>query len=500
MYKRFLIVTSTFIILAAFSRPGWHSRYVEQTPDGRLLYHPDEQGNILPDFSKVGYKTGNVTIPDVAVVKKVTPGADAAQRIQQAIDEAAGMPLNRNGFRGAVLLKKGVYPVNNSIHITASGVVLRGEGDATVLVAKGNNKRALIQVSGNGNIEEVKGTRTAVTDNYVPTGSFCVSVASAKNLKAGDPIILEWSATQKWIEDLKMNKIIERQGTRQWQAKDYRFAFQRKIVKIEGNTITMDNPVVMEMQSKYNTASIYKYRFEGRIEQVAVENLRCESEFTSDTAEDHSWTAIQFDKAENGWVRNVSARYFAFACVNLGKLSKNISVLNCSFTDHKSVITGSRRYSFNNNGQQNLFMNCTAKDGRHDYVTGAQTCGPNVFYNCKASNTHSDIGPHHRWSMGTLYDNIVTDGEMNVRDRGNWGSGHGWAGVNQVFWNCKVGTAAVESPWVSGKNYAIGLKGKKVRGRFPDRPEGEWDGHNQNGLQPASLYMAQMKARTLQGR
>ena len=81
----------------------------------------------------------------------------------------------------------------------------------------------------------------------------------------------------------------------------------------------------------------------------------------------------------------------------------------------------------------------------HDYVTGAQVCGPNVFYNCTASQTFADIGPHHRWSVGTLYDNIVTDGEINVQDRGQMGSGHGWAGVTQVLWNCRVNRAAVRA-------------------------------------------------------
>jgi hypothetical protein len=115
------------------------------------------------------------------------------------------------------------------------------------------------------------------------------------------------------------------------------------------------------------------------------------------------------------------------------------------------VITGGRRYSFSNNGQCNLFTNCHTTEGRHDYVTGSKTLGPNVFYNCTAKKTHADIGPHHRWAVGTLYDNIVTDGEINVQDRGNWGSGHGWAGVTQVLWNCTVKRAAVQSPWASGK-------------------------------------------------
>ena len=140
-------------------------------------------------------------------------------------------------------------------------------------------------------------------------------------------------------------------------------------------------------------------------------------------------------------------------------------------------------------------MNCQCTEGRHDYITGSQVCGPNVFYNCTASQTYADIGPHHRWAVATLYDNIVTDGELNVQDRGKMGSGHGWAGVNQVLWNCHVATAVVQSPWTSGKNYSIGTKGKKVAGAHPDRPDGVWEGHNETNVFPRSLYMAQLMAR-----
>ena len=141
----------------------------------------------------------------------------------------------------------------------------------------------------------------------------------------------------------------------------------------------------------------------------------------------------------------------------------------------------------------NLVMNCNTTEGRHDFVTGARTRGPNVFYNCTAKNTHADIGPHHRWSMGTLYDNIITDGDINIQDRGNYGSGHGWVGVTQILWNCTVRKAAVQSPYVNGKNYCIGLHGEKYEGRFTARPDGEWEGQNKDGLQPQSLYHSTTK-------
>ncbi|MNT99579.1 hypothetical protein D3C72_2424600 [compost metagenome] len=70
--------------------------------------------------------------------------------------------------------------------------------------------------------------------------------------------------------------------------------------------------------------------------------------------------------------------------------------------------------------------------------------------------------------------------------------------MTQVVWNCKVRGAAVQNPWTSGKNYAIGIQGKKLKGRLDGKPDGEWDGLNRDGLQPASLYEAQVTARKLE--
>jgi unsaturated chondroitin disaccharide hydrolase len=99
--------------------------------------------------------------------------------------------------------------------------------------------------------------------------------------------------------------------------------------------------------------------------------------------------------------------------------------------------------------------------------------------------------------MGTLYDLIVTDGEINVQDRDNSGSGHGWSGVNQVFWNCRGAASICQSPWTSGKNFNIGFQGAKKSGQWqPNRPDGVWEGQNVKGLFPESLYEAQMTDRS----
>jgi hypothetical protein len=491
--KQFCIILFSFTICCV-SAAQWSSRFVQLNKDGTLSYIPDEKGNIIPDFSNVGYHHGKPNIPDVAVMRTITASDTNSQAIiQSAIDEVSAMPVNNDGFRGAILLKKGIYKIAGTIRITASGIVLRGEGSETVLIATGKGQRTLLQVSGTGSIKEVKRSRVHLTEKYVPVGAKSFTVSSTEGFMVGDRIILFRPGTKKWIEDLKMHQIVVRDtGTRQWQPHEYSFKFERVITKISGDRIFIDNPVVIPLEEKYGGAEVYKYTFDGRLHEVGIENLLCVSEYTSGKDEDHGWNAIMFNRIENGWVKNVTAMHFGYSCVNLGSDAKNITVDSCRYLQPKSQVTGGRRYSFNNDGQQNLVMNCFASEGRHDYVTGARVCGPNVFYNCKSQDAKADIGPHQRWAMGTLYDNIITDGEINVQDRGNWGTGHGWSGVTQVLWNCTASGAAVQNPWIGGNNYVIGFKGKKLSGRLKDRPEAEWEGLNTEGLLPASLYLIQL--------
>ncbi|HMJ48594.1 MAG TPA: hypothetical protein VK498_14785 [Ferruginibacter sp.] len=496
--KYLLSCVALYIVSIAFSQQVWTSKHIKLNNDGSLEYIPDAWGNTIPDFSKVGCYQNRKALPVVPVVKTIKAANGNAQHVLQlAIDQLSKRPMDKNGFRGAILLKKGIYKIPGTIHISSSGIVLRGEGDETKLIATGKGQRNLITVTGTGYLEEIKGTRQKITDSYVPLGSNSFTIHSVKGLKVGDSIVVFRPGTQKWIDDLKMNQIENRDSTiKQWVVGDYDVQFERVITDIKGNKVFIDNPIVMAIEDQYGGGEIFRYNFSSRISNVGIENLLCESEFNGDTDEDHGWNAVHFDKVANGWIQNVTAIFFGYSCVNLGSLSRNITVLNCKCLNAKSKIEGGRRYSFNNDGQLNLFIGCFASEGRHDFVTGAKVCGPNVFYNCRAEKTHADTGPHHRWAMGTLYDNVVSDGEINAQDRGNWGTGHGWSGVNQVFWNCTASKAAIQNPWVSGKNYVIGFKGEKYNGRLNGRPEGEWEGQNLQGLVPVSLYQSQLKERT----
>ena len=236
----------------------------------------------------------------------------------------------------------------------------------TRLLAKGTERFTLMQVNGSGRIEEIPGTRTKITDTFVPVGTHSFHVSSSSNYKVGDRIIVYRPGTQNWIHDIKMDQIVERKGTRQWTAQEYNLSFEREIVKIEGNCIYIDNPIVMQMDEKYGGGEIFKYTFAGRISEVGIANMCLESEFEHYEDNHHAWIGVQFDKVENCWARNLTCRYFGYAAVSCERYAKNVTVANCRCLETKSIITGGLRYSFNNWGQQNLFMNCQSTEGRHD--------------------------------------------------------------------------------------------------------------------------------------
>ena len=51
------------------------------------------------------------------------------------------------------------------------------------------------------------------------------------------------------------------------------------------------------------------------------------------------------------------------------------------------------RYTFGIDGQRSLFKSCYSEYGRHAFVTGRATSGPNVFYDCEGRYNYEDMGP-----------------------------------------------------------------------------------------------------------
>lgn len=467
------------------------SAWVQTGSNGKLQYTPDSRGNRIPDFSMVGYRFGEEAVPTIPVMRTLTAvSGDNLSQIQTAINEVAALTPDANGFRGAILLKKGLYNVSNTLTITASGIVLRGEGTGTAdtrIVATRTAQHTLIDIEGSGTPTEVAASRTKVTTAFVATGVQSFTLQSAAGFAVGDPIVFRVEPKEAWITLIGM-------ATYGWTASGYRMSYLRRITAIDGNTVTIDAPVVDPVDEVYKDAYIYKYTW-SHIENIGVENIRFSSSFASATDENHGWTAISFDKARHGWVRNCDFYSFGYSAVHILEWGVNISVLNCQNIDPVSQLAGGRRYSFNCNGQLALFKDCYTRNGRHDFVTGSTTAGPNAFVNCKADDMHADIGPHHRWATGLLLDNVIGNLDMNVQNRKASGTGHGWAGAQCVFWNCTGGRKIIVQQPPQHLNWAIGCKGNVTAdGNYHNGDPGIWESIG-NFVPPQSLYVKQLADR-----
>ncbi|MEX1114513.1 MAG: MBG domain-containing protein [Akkermansiaceae bacterium] len=398
-----------------------------------------------------------------------------------------------------------------AMRINASGVVLKGAGDdpatGTRLRATSRMQYTLISAAGSGSRSTVSNTTRNLTQTLVPAGTRTFQVDSTSGLAAGHTVIIKRPSTAEWIADIDMDQLGPGSPGGEsddvpWTPGSKDLLFDRVITRIDGNWITVDAPLPQSFEAKYGGGQIWRYTWSGRIEQVGIEDLNGFSDYTGSTDEAHAWSFIDMNRIQHGWVRNITARHFGYAAVKLDTGAKWITVADSECLDAISIITGSRRYSFNNEGAElTLFQNNYARSGRHDFVMGSIVRGPNAFIQSKADTVYSDTGPHHRWAAGGLFDNITVNGnEINVQNRGNFGTGHGWAGAYMAVWNSTANNFRVRNP-PTARNWLVGSVGNILASAAPvgADPPGTYDSSGPSGtgkaVYPQSLYHGQLQQR-----
>jgi hypothetical protein len=456
--------------------------------DGRLIYHRDELGNLIPDFSHCGYAGAERTIPDVPVQIVVAPAAgDDGARIQSAIDRLAQLPLDEGGFRGAVLLAAGRFEVAGQLRISASGIVLRGSGageSGTIVVAKGRDRRTLVRVAGNSTPQHIVKKSVQVIDDYVPVGADTAQLDSTDGLKPGDRVCITRPSTAEWIKALGTDAfgVGWKPGTRD-------LCWEREIVQIDGFKVTFDAPITTAIEKRFGGASVQRYDSTGRITNIGIEHLQLQSEYDASNPrdEDHAWFGVTMQHVENAWVRCVLFRRFAGGAVALWEKTRHITVEDCISLAPVSENAGYRRHAFFTQGQLTLFLRCWSEHGRHDFAAGHCAAGPNAFVNCHAAETHGESGPIESWASGVLYDNVrIEGGALSLTNRWSSPPGAGWSAANCLLWQCQAATMHVSQP-PTANNWAIGVWSEfSGDGAFAARSE---------FVEPISLYQAQLRQR-----
>ncbi|KAL0477163.1 hypothetical protein AKO1_005918 [Acrasis kona] len=503
------ILTALCIFAIIHSVISWQSSIVGYNAvSKKLSYVRDAEGNVIPDFSTSGYHSGERELPNVSQVKTLSwvEMTDHTNYIQNAINEVSILPISSN-FRGALVLGPGRYIIKGSLYINASGVVLRGSGQGmndnidTILEAVDNtpDQRDVI-IAGSGDNDrwraQVKSTKTNIL-NDMDVGDKIITVQK-QLFSVGDTVVITYPTTDAWLQSVQYG------GTDpQWTVNDQiSIQYHRIVTATTGNTITINAPVFNSLRKNLSQPTIYKHDNTNRINHIGVEDLRIVIKSNGGPSdENHAWNALSFTGAEHVFVRRCTMTGFGLAGVEFQTVT--YATVD-SVTAEKPVAqtTGGRMYNFclSDAAQHILIKNSHARDGRHHYVSnGSARVSGMVVLNCTCSNINAASEGHRRWSTGILYDNLKSDYDnlaIGIYTRGTMGPSHGWSAANSVVWNSRVprGSICVQKP-PTAQNFGIGCHGVVSGNKQPcpfEAQQGFIEGSNVEGLEPSSLYLAQL--------
>ena len=527
------------------------SEWVFFNAEGKLEYKTTERGDRIMDFSHAGYMGGGVALPNLPVRRTVVPladGADTTPLIQTAIDEVSALPVDENGFRGAVLLAPGEFPISNTINIHTSGVALRGSvaenGDlqSTLLMTPrrasptadptryvairvaarqgGGQGAGSGQSAGSGQgggqgqrqvpeTESAAPFETLLADDYVPFGTRTFRVQNAAGFEVGDRIELRKPVTAAWVEFVVMHNLIRDGRPQTWLPINSRITMLRRITDITGNQITVDVPLADSFDAQYlnppGTIVARLTRPSGLINQAGIEYLRIVSPEQPVSHTQALYEAIRMN-GEDCWIRRVQI-YETMDSVRVN--GHRITIQFVDIVRRARHVGSSRPAEFAPDGGQILIDRCTVEADNVWFVaTGGRHMGPIVILNSAFTGRDSRAQGHQRWTTAKLYDNCYApDGRIDIINRGMSGGGHGWGLAWCVIWNSVSREILVqEAPGT--RSWAIGSVGRRVTaGRMNEGnaeyartlpggrlPEGTFDSHGTH-VTPRSLYLAQLLER-----
>ena len=424
---------------------------------GKLQYADLGRGNQMLDFSVCGYHHSEQPIPDVPVYCLVSPSKNDSEQLQFCIDQLAGQPLNAEGVRGAILLAEGTYYLDQPLRITASGIVLRGVSkEKTVLVKRGVEREAIIYIE--GAMDRAFAPERKVTTAYIPVGTTTFEVESAEGLSVGQQLLVE---QQPVARPRGKQVVISEELGRALGPGNFRIGWDRTIRAIEGNQITIDHAVTMPLGDPKRPIVVKPYTWKGRIAECGVEHLSLVSAYDAANPldENHAWTGIWIEAAEDCWVRQVDFRHLAGSAVALQPATRRITVEDCQSFEPISEIAGMRRRTFFTLGQHTLFQRCYSEHGQHDFSAGINAPGPNAFVQCDSYLSKGFSGSTGAWACGLLFDIVNIDGhDLVFKSLERTNGRPGWNTVNSVAWQCTAaGIECYRPTELEGVgNYAFG--------------------------------------------
>jgi hypothetical protein len=458
------------------------------------------------DFSYAGYMGGGVSLPRLPSVQTVVPsGVDDTAAIQRAIDQVSSLPL-KDGFRGAVLLAPGTFLCGAALNINASGVVLHGSGPLAggTTVRLTGQPHVGIAVSGKEEIQ-VLGSVAHIVEPYVPSGAQSITLDDASSFAPGDTIRITRYTTPQWLHFMGMDRMARDGEGETWVGNS--ISTLRVVTGRHGNELGLDVPLTDSYDRKYlrpEGAEVVRLAISGRIEQDGIESLHIVAPARHVAFTDPLFRAINLKSLRDGWIRDVLVDDTTEG-IDASSDTSRITIENVVFRHTTTITSPAKPADFMLGGTQLLMVRCGSTGDDLFYVmTGARNQGPNVVLDSKF-NGNGHVQPHQRWATGFLVENTqVPHGGIDLMNRGEMGTGHGWTMGWGVVWNSSAADLIIQNP-PGAANWSIGTSGKELtapmkiygvgrRDLGSDLPQGFIESPNHRVL-PESLYRAQLSER-----
>jgi len=504
--------------------PLWRS---ELYPEDWTPEHGDDEGRFLHDFSYAGYRGGGVELgqdlPELIIDAVVDHGADPSGEADSSAALQAAIDAAKMAGGGIVELPSGLYRLDTPLVVSASNIVLRGEGAEQsrlwMTSSEGMSNKSHITFRG----DLAYGDPLALSVD-APSRGHTLEVADASGLAPGDDVVVGWTITDEFIDEHAMTGVwMAFNGT--WQP-----IFWRTVVAVDTaadpDVITLDVPLrypaKIRDQASVRTVS-------GALREVGVEALGVADAVSWELAwESDQIHAIEFYGVVDGWMRGIASFPSPGAPTQgLGidrhlqsgglivRQSKRVTVADSEMAWPENRGGGGNGYLFEvRQSSEVLFRDLLGASGRHNFIQNWGFGASGIVW----LRIHSkdgiavplkglDIGLtgysefHHSLATANLIDQSVMDDGWSAINRGDYSSGSGHSSTESVLWNTS-GEGLLRSRQF-GHGYIIGaspslsiqtsLGGVDAEGSEPE----DWvEGPGKIGsLDPPSLYEDQLARR-----
>jgi hypothetical protein len=444
----------------------------------------DSMGRFLHDFSFAGYRRGERPPYGTGTVVRTVDAAlgdgrrDATAAIQSALDAACASTAT--GLR-VVVLPAGTFllrfptatpATDPALRIACSRVVLRGAGPSMTRLllddAVNARSRALLRIASRSYNVWSGGNEAPLTRD-ITTPTRTVSVAGAADFTPGELVAVRTDVTEDFRVEHRMNSTM--MGTALWPASTAQgLLYPRRVVSVNATagTLTLDAPTRYRVLARDNARIV---RPRGYLTDVGVEDLafgmREHPTSTTatpgrlgDSADDgytvagtaayavHGSVGIRVDATADAWLYrvetfspqgNTAGAHVLSSAMFLTAGTHRVTVERCRFGRPQYRGGGGNGYLFWVEGDDNLLVDDTATDGRHNFITAHIASSGNVFLRARSVTSRYSDDSHRLLAVANLYDGTTLDRAwLQAVNRGATSSGAGFTATHTVFWNTRV--------------------------------------------------------------